>query len=368
MKILFWGENFLPFVGGAEILLSQLIPALAQRGIEAHVVASRHRPDLPDYETWRKIPVHRLPFREALMGNLRAHASIRDRLLQLYRDIDPDLIHIHSTGPSLFFEMQTHRACAAPRLLTVHAFFSYPPKEDGYFRKYLPRVDFLTGVSRRMLEMALALCPGKTPPHQAVYNGIEPPLSRPEPTAPSAETVLYLGRLSREKGVDLILRAFERISARRPQARLWIAGDGTERKSLEALAQSLGLNERVAFLGQVPPDRVYSLLENGRFLVMPSRVEEGLGLSALQAAHLGRPTIGARCGGLPEIVRHDETGLLFEAESWEGLAEAMERLLADPALCERLGGQARELVRKEFDFTAMVDAYERIYRQLAPGK
>lgn len=101
---------------------------------------------------------------------------------------------------------------------------------------------------------------------------------------------------------------------------------------------------------------------------MPSRFDEGLPLTALQAAHMGKPVIGARRGGLPEIVRDGETGLLFEPEDWQGLAAAMERLWDAPDLCRTLGEKARELAKTQFDFTAMVDAYERIYRQLAPGK
>lgn len=364
MKALFWGENFLPFIGGAEIMLSQLIPALAQRGIECQIITSRHRPELAKFENWNGISLHRLDFHKAIMGDLRAFSEIRKHLIQLYQDFRPDLVHVHTTGPSLFFELQTHRDFKVPRFLTIHAFFSYPPKEDGYFRKYLPGVDYLSGVSRRMLDMALALFPPMPPPHQLIYNGVKLSPDTSEFPSTAEEIILSLGRLSREKGIDLGIRALGKLRRVRPQAKLWIAGEGFEREALQDLVKSLDLDDNIVFMGGVAPEKVYQLMARCRFLIMPSRFDEGLPFTALQAAHMGKPLIGARRGGLPEIVRDGETGLLVDEEDWEGLASAMDRLLANPPLCERLGQQAQELVRKEFDFTSMVDQYEEIYRQL----
>lgn len=367
MKTLIWAENFLPVVGGAEILISHLLKALADRGVEFEVVTSKIRSDQPDQESWNGIPIHRYAFHQALTGNISALTKIRSELLSLYRRFQPDLIHAHSTGPSLFLEWQTHRDFPLPRFLTVHAFFSYPPKEDGYLRKYLPALTYFNGVSRRMTDLTLALFSGKSPAHETIYNGLPSPIAPPNVAKGPHEIALVLSRLSPEKGIDLAIRAFGILRENHPQLRLWIAGEGPERKLLEQLVESLGLQEKVRFLGLIPPENVYETLAQASFLVMPSRLEEGLGLSALQAAYVGTPVIGARLGGLPELVRDDETGLLFEAENERHLAQAMERLLADPETRQNLGRRAQELAKAEFDFNAMVDAYERIYRTLKPS-
>lgn len=368
MKVLIWAENFLPFVGGAEILLSHLLPALSPRGINFEIITSQSATKQAKHELWRGIPIHRFNFQEAMMGDLQSFKSIRGDILSLFGEANPDLIHVHTTGPSLFLEMQTHSRFKYPRLLTVHAFFSYPPKEDGYLRKYLPQIDYLNGVSKRMTDLALALFPKNAPRHETIYNGLPHPKSPTSIPEEKEDIALILSRLSREKGVDLAIQSMHHIRKRRQGLKLWIAGEGPERGFLEKLASTMGLKDRIDFLGLVPPDRVYDTIARCKFLVMPSRFEEGLGLSALQAAHMGKPVIGARRGGLPEIIRDGETGLLFEPEDWQGLAAAMERLLDDPGLCQNLGRNAQRLAKTQFDFTAMVDAYERIYRQLAPGK
>lgn len=363
MKALIWGEYFLPAIGGAEIFLSQLLPALVRRGIECHLLTTLHSKKLPAREDWKGVTVHRLPFQQPLLGDLKAFAEVRGQVQRLYREIQPDLVHLNTTGPSLFFELQTHRDFECPRFLTVHAFFSYPPKEDGYLRKILPKLDFVSAVSQQTLDRALALFP-TPPPHRLIYNGVEAPQLLSTET-PDEETILYLGRLSREKGIDLGLRAFHRLLAERPRAKLWIAGEGGEKEALMELAASLGIAERVEFLGAVPPDEVYPLLARSRFLILPSRIDEGLPLSILQAALAGKPAVAARRGGIPELVHDGETGLLFESEDWNGLAEAMIGLLSAPKRCQEMGEKARNFALERFDFEAMVDQYEQVYRQLA---
>lgn len=363
MKALLWGEYFLPAIGGAEIFLSQLLPALTERGIECHLVTTRHSDKLPELERWKGVSIHRMNFQEAILGNIQAFAAVRRKLLDLYREIRPDLIHLNSTGPSLFFELQTHRDFDVPRFLTAHSFFSYPPKEDGYLLKLLPKLNYLSAVSRQTLDKALALF-ASPPPHCLIYNGVQaPPIS--SESADPQEIILYLGRLSPEKGIDLGIQAFHRLSKNRPDSQLWIVGEGGEEIELRKMVADLGMEKRVRFRGAVPPEEVYAVIAECRFLILPSRIDEGLPLSALQAALAGKPMVAVRRGGIPEFVRDGETGLLFESEDDQGLAAAMERLLSEPALGEELGRKARALAQAQFDFTAMVDQYERIYRQLA---
>ncbi len=372
MKIVLWCEYFLPVIGGAEIFLSHLIEALTKRNIHCHVITSKNNPSLNAFELWKDVPVTRLDIHEALQGNLKTWIKIRNELFCLYREIQPDLIHIHSTGPSLFLEMQTHDRFRIPRFLTLHSFFSYPPKKDGYLLRYLPKMNFLSGVSRKTLQMGLDLFETKIPPHRVIYNGLPPPSTdtlEPQVQKKSDERdiILFLGRLSKEKGVDLGIRALHSLQKKYPNAQLWIAGNGPEKEALEALVQELKLADRVEFLGPIPPNQIYQYIAQARFLILPSRTDEGIPLIVLEAAHLSKPVIASNRGGIPEVIQHEKTGILIDSEDWLALAKRMESLLAQPNLCTQLGQKAHMFIQEKFNFSTMVDHYEDIYHQLCPS-
>lgn len=130
---------------------------------------------------------------------------------------------------------------------------------------------------------------------------------------------LYLGRLSREKGVDTLLKAW-----RPALGRLLVAGDGPEISRLKALA-----GEGVEFVGAVPPDRAKRLVAVARALVVPSRCYEGFPRVVPEAYTAGVPVIASRIGALPEVVQEGITGVLAEPDDPASWTEALERLLDD---------------------------------------
>ncbi|RKY19566.1 MAG: glycosyltransferase family 1 protein, partial [Planctomycetota bacterium] len=178
--------------------------------------------------------------------------------------------------------------------------------------------------------------------------------------------LLGLARLTRRKGFDLLLQA---LAARRddPRWALALAGEGEARHELQRQAASLGLAERVRFPGR--RDDVPELLAAADVFVMPSRAE-GLGVAALEAMAAGRPVLGARVGGLADAVAHDETGLLVPPEDVPALGAALDMLLNDSALRERLGAAGPVRVEAGFSARGMVDAYLALYHDVlgdAPG-
>jgi len=175
---------------------------------------------------------------------------------------------------------------------------------------------------------------------------------------PDLPWVLVSANLVRRKGVDVLLRAFAELS---PRAHLWIAGDGPERPALKALAGSLGIAERTAFLGR--RDDVPDLLEACDVFALPSRLE-GLGVAALEAMARSRPVVASRVGGLAEVVVHEETGILVPPDDPTALARALARLADDPALRRRLGEAGARRVGQGFLAEQMVDAYVSLYREV----
>lgn len=171
--------------------------------------------------------------------------------------------------------------------------------------------------------------------------------------------VLGIGRLSREKGFDLLIGAAAK--ATRP-FRLVLLGEGPSGKSLRDLAGKLGVADRVEFAGfQANP---YAWLRRTAVFVLPSRYE-GFPNSLLEAMALGVPCIATRCPtGPEEIVTDGEDGLLVPVEDCGALAAAIDRLLGDPALRERLGDAARETVRA-YDAPKIVRRFEALVEEVA---
>jgi phosphatidylinositol alpha-1,6-mannosyltransferase len=166
---------------------------------------------------------------------------------------------------------------------------------------------------------------------------------------PDESPALIVARMSAEeryKGHDELLDLWPSLLARKPDARLVVAGDGSGRERLESRARSLGLSRAVTFVGRVSDAELAILYDRCRFLVLPSR-DEGFGLVFLEAMRAGKPCIGAN-GAAGEIIQHDVTGLLVDPSSRDDLARAVFRLFEEPATCCRFGAAGRELFLSTF--------------------
>ena len=167
-----------------------------------------------------------------------------------------------------------------------------------------------------------------------------------------------VGRLSPEKGFDIALRALLDL----PGVRLEVVGDGLERPALESLATSLGVADRVEFLGWMadPTARMASW----DVLAVPSRLES-FGVVAVEAMLVGVPVVATVAGGLPEVITDGETGVLVQVESPAALAAGIRRVLDDGAYSRRLVLSAAEAARRDFTSAAMADRYAEVYSQVS---
>jgi glycogen(starch) synthase len=196
-----------------------------------------------------------------------------------------------------------------------------------------------------------------------IHNGVKEPSVAPTvlPFAPAR--LLCLGRLTYQKGFDIALAALSLLKSHFANVRLMIAGDGVARRQLEQQIDELELSGQVEFLGWVTPDKIPALINSSTVVLMPSRFE-GLPLVALQAALAARPIVATRVGGIPEVVVHQETGLLVESENASALAAAAAFLLANPEIAVRMGYAGRRRAQEVFSWEKCVGSYEDLYRQL----
>jgi glycosyltransferase involved in cell wall biosynthesis len=200
-----------------------------------------------------------------------------------------------------------------------------------------------------------------------VHNGVDErllgtvPLGLGDPDP----TVLYLGRLERYKRVDLLVRAVGRIRDAGELARLIIAGEGRQARALRRLVARLGLGDRVSFTGRVSEAAKRTLMERAWVHAITS-MKEGWGITVLEAAACGTPTIASDTPGLRDAVVHGETGLLVRHGDVDALADAIRSLIADPSRLERLSAEARTRAER-FTWDAAAAAIEGCLMAVASG-
>lgn len=189
------------------------------------------------------------------------------------------------------------------------------------------------------------------PPGQidVVYGGVDHDFYRPDPGGARypSPTFVSVGRLKRYKGLGVVLRALARLRQRGTRYRWRVAGSGDDRPRLEQMARELGVADQVEFLGFVPEEEKVELYRRGWANLYPSP-KEGWGLTNLEAAACGTPTIASDSPGLRESVRDEETGFLVPHDDPAAWAERMRLVAGDDELREEL---ARAALRFADDFT-----------------
>ncbi len=209
---------------------------------------------------------------------------------------------------------------------------------------------FLAGVMRRQ---------GISDDRLSVVNNftdIPPPRARDD----AGEGIVFAGRLSHEKGVDVAIRAIARSTA----GTLHIAGDGPERAALEALAREVAPG-RVLFHGRLDAAPLADLVRSCRALTLPARWHENQPMIILEAYAVGTPVVVTDLGGLPELVTSGEHGLVVPAGDDVALATAFDSLAADPGLALAMGRHGRARLDRDFGAQTHLQRLDTVYAQAA---
>jgi colanic acid/amylovoran biosynthesis glycosyltransferase len=196
------------------------------------------------------------------------------------------------------------------------------------------------------------------------YIGIDLSFFQPSTLSGPRTTVLFVARLVEKKGCKYLIRAMQEVQDRFPLANLVIIGDGPERASLEALAKELGV--RCEFRGAQPSAAVRQELATARVFCVPSVTastgdSEGLGIVFAEAQAMGVPVVSSLHGGIPEVVRQQETGLLAPEQDHRKLAEHIGRFFADDQFWTDCSKRAVAWVHERFDIGKQTRELESIY-------
>jgi colanic acid/amylovoran biosynthesis glycosyltransferase len=200
-----------------------------------------------------------------------------------------------------------------------------------------------------------------------LFIGVDRDIFRPVETKRDANLIVFVGRLVEKKGCAYLLQAMGHVQSQQPNARTVVIGDGPLRSSLEALAKEL----KVAcdFLGSQPPSTVREWMSRARIFCAPSVTaangdSEGLGMVFAEAQAIGTPVVTFNHGGIPEVVLHEETGLVAEERDVKGLASHVARLLEDDILWSRLSNNGITLIGERFDIGRQTSKLEELFLQV----
>jgi len=363
-------------LGGSVRVAVGLASALARRGHAVHLLAKA----LPLGATRPPpgVSFHGLHAPEPLHPHLHARWPSSDReafvdlLVSVVRSHALDLLHLHYAVP--FAEIAARAGerltAARPRLVaTLHgtdvSTFGTDPEMGGGLRRALAGLDAVTTVSNDHAHLAARVL-GLDEPPGVIPNFVDlrrfrPLLASPAdgPSLHRRPRIAHISNFRRVKDPESMARIFVRI-LRDIEAELWLVGDGDGMGAVRSILRRAGVEEHVRSFGL--RRNVHRILRRSHLLLLTSRTES-FSLAALEAAACGVPVVAPRVGGLPEVVVHGTTGLLFETGDEEGAARAASGLLADGERRWVMGRAAAARARR-FSTETVVTRYERLYRDV----
>ncbi len=174
--------------------------------------------------------------------------------------------------------------------------------------------------------------------------------------------VVFSGRFIQRKGIDYLLRAWEKVTVSASDARLILLGDGPLLKEMKTLARELGIGDSVDFRGHV--HEVPDFLRVADIFILPS-LQEGMPNSLLEAMACGIASVGTRIGGVVDIINEGENGILVEPADVQDLAEGMLKLLRDKHLADAIARRACETIRDHYHLDSIVLKYRDLYQKLS---
>ena len=366
-RLLVVTNDFPPRVGGVQRYVHDLV---------RHLPPNRVTVLAPRWEGWRAFDrAEPYDVRRYAGTFLAPVADARRRVASLIRETGAEMVLF---GHGLPLGVMGPRLDVPYALLThgTEVWLARLPGARGALRRACAGARVVFAVSRHTERRVRACVPDHVP------TVVLPPGVDAERFSPEADgkrvrarhgldgrpTVACVSRLVRRKGQDVLIRGWEAVRRRVPEAALLVVGGGPDEARLRSMAGGLG--DAVVFAGEVPEEELPAHYAAGDVFAMPCRSRfgglevEGFGIVFLEAAATGRPAVAGDSGGAAEAVGHGETGLVVDGKDVAAVAEAVGSLLADPDRSREMGRAGRDRVEREFTWPRFV---ERLAGALAGG-
>ncbi len=395
MKVLYIATAYSRYPGDVITpWMSETIQRLGEVGVRVEVLAPAYR-GLASGEV-DGVRVHRFRYAPRRWEDLTHDQTVPDRLRErphylglvpgyvlagmraaakLARKERYDVVHVHWPVPHALMGLAARRATGVPLVLTFHGVeLTWTRGQWPIFSPLLQHLirtaDAVTANSSYTAGMIRAVCDRDVVriPFGAT---VEPPASLdvPRQVTGAAFELLYVGRLVERKGVHYLLDALARLRTDRP-VYLRVVGDGPMRAELEERARRLGLAERVIFDGFVSAEVLAQRFADCDAFVLPAIIDskgdtEGLGVVLVEALTYAKPVIASAAGGIVDVIRDGETGILVPPADAEALASAIDGIIADPERAHALAQGGRAHVDREFSWPVIIERLVTLYRGLA---
>jgi PEP-CTERM/exosortase A-associated glycosyltransferase len=400
MRVLHVLDRSLPVVAGYTARAASILEHQTALGLDLRAVTGVRQEQGEDGERFGGVLHHRTPAPSILsrarskpaIGEAVEMAALARRILQIHRETPLDLIHAHSP---ILCGLPAHAAArrlGVPSVYEIRAFWEDASEQRGHGRHGSARYTATRALETQLARCAdavVVICEGLRRDLLArgldaskifvVPNGVDTARFTPRPRDEGLAARLgfqgkivigYVGTLFRYEGVKYLLEALRRLLDARDDVRGLVVGFGEAEAELRAQHARLGLGDRVVLTGKVPPAeaaRLYTLADVLAYPRERHRITELVTpLKPLEAMSMGKLVIGSDVGGLRELIRDGETGLLFHAGDPADLERALARAVEDAALRLRLGEAARASVVTERDWRKLAARYLDVY--LAAGE
>ncbi len=362
-----------PSYGGSGVVATELGKRLALRGHEIHFISYDrpfkldmfhqniyyHEVEVLDYPLF-KFP----PYMIALAG----------KIAEVAKWAELDLVHVHYAIPhavSAFLAKHLLRNKNLPIVTTLHGtditVVGHEPQFFDITRFSIEESDMVTAVSQFLKEETVHIFK-IAKDIQVIYNFIDPeeyrrrniPELKMRYAGPGEKILTHISNFRPVKRLKDVVDVFARVNSVIP-SRLLMIGDGPEGPAVHQYIESIGLTERVYFLGK--QERVVELLSISDLFLLPSE-KESFGLAALEAMACGTPVIASTAGGLPEVVRDGETGYLLPVGSVQEMADKAVAVLKDSRKWQQMSENGKLHSAQNFHIDRVISKYEKLYQEI----
>lgn len=385
MKIGFLCQQYPPMVNGPSLFTQRLAIELARRGHDILILTASPDGKMKETKEGNLTIVHLPSIFNPLRAGQRFMVFQNKKITYYLKRFNPDIFHLHDLLLCAPLAVHLSKHLNIPMTFTAHQL-------PWYIAEYMPNAFNLRTLSKNLMWMyakwlidhsEAVITPTETinkiiktkiPCNPATIScGIDtnefipPPLPENERNAiclefgldPNQPIILYVGRIDKEKRVDLVLRAAAKVIHKIP-AQVLIIGDGKQLKKLKALSRALGIEEDCCFPGFIHHEHGLSkFYRMASVFVMACEIET-LGIVALEAASSGLPVIAPDASCMPEIVLDKMTGFLFPPGDTQKLSECILRVLENPQLAMQMS-TAGCLNAKSHDSRLVIEAHEKLY-------
>lgn len=371
-KVLFVCSIYKPNVGGVETAVEELCSQYNSLGIETCVLTKKFPFDLPEYEKDNQTDIIRVK-------RPLTDTDYLELMKQLTSDIrlKADVIHVMGIRrPLPFFALFLARYYNIPIVMNFvgsDVLTSVNPEDlkiweerkedtinsvqqaDGF-------ISFSEGITRAARNLLPQLNSVTT-----VYSGIDlAKINRVSPKTGLGKYIVAARRLIYNKGIDILIKAFETVHKEFPDISLYIIGDGPEKENLINLSKNMGLTSCIHFTGTLSLEELFAYMKGAILHVCPSRAEGG-GIVNVEASACGCIPIGSNVDGIPEYIQDKIPGLLFKSENYDDLAEKILEVIKNTER-KNLMQQNGYLFAKTFDIEVKAQEYLSVYKNISSGK